>query len=149
MNNKEALIFLVFDLGLLLLVSAAIAGATALLGAPFLPIFLFSFSVICVIGWLSNMVIQNRTQKIIKKLENSTARMIASQTLTANCAYCRVPNSVLFNAAEEMTFTCTGCKQLNKIILQYGAARTTTPLDVKLPTEEVFSDSSIDKENGE
>lgn len=144
--NKPLLLILTLDTVLLLAVSALVGGAFSLMGFHFLPAALLTLAGITAIGVFSNMIIEGRTAVSVSRLENDTAKLLASQTLIANCAYCNAQNSALFKVNEDMTFICSSCKQPNKIIWQYGAARITTPLDVKLPTEDLIPNSELDKE---
>ena len=144
--NKTLLWLFLIDLGILSFFSACVAFSLLLLDIPFGTSFLLSFVSISLVGFIINKIVSGKNEIKIKKLDYETSKLLASQSIVMPCAYCKTQNSVFFNAATEMTFNCTACKQPNKVIFQFASARITTPLDMKISDNPLFSDSEIDKE---
>lgn len=144
--NKAFATIVALDIAVLTLPSALLGLALYFVQVPFWTTFLLSFVGLGVAGSLSNKIIGGNTERITKKLENETAKLIASQTISVKCAYCGTINSMLFKTDSDMVFDCTSCKQKNSVVLQIGVARTTTPLNMKTPSEELISDAQIDSE---
>lgn len=139
-------LIVLIDLAGLLIISALIATAFYFLSIPFLPAFILSFAGLCVLGLLSNAIIKSKNEILSKRIDYETAKMLSSQTLTMPCAYCRASNSMYITTDKDMEFDCVSCKQRNKVILQFGAVRVTTPLNVSMPSEDLIPDSQLDRE---
>lgn len=129
------LVIVLLDIGLLLLISAIIAGGLYLLKNPFWSSFIIVFGLISFIGIISNKIIDGRNSIILNKIELEKSKILNDQTINLTCAYCSTQNPIKLNINEEMSFDCLSCKQPNKILLSYGTARITTPLNVSMPIQ--------------
>jgi hypothetical protein len=130
MNKHALFLILLLDILGLLFLSGIIGYSIHLFGHPLIPSLLFSFAVVVILGLFNNSFIRNRNERLNKEIEFQTAQLLTTNTLKLNCSYCRVENLKLINLNEDMVFNCVSCKQPNRVILNYGSVRVTTPLNV-------------------
>jgi hypothetical protein len=128
--NKSIFIILLLDIFIISLITTGISFGLYFLGVPLISGFLITFSIIFLIGIVFNYFYKNSILLKNKKIELETVKVLATQTISVNCAYCRAQNDQLIRTDKDIEFNCISCKQPNKIILQYGAVRVTTPLNV-------------------
>lgn len=128
--NKTISLILLLDFFILLFISVLVATGLYFLSIPFISGFLFSFSFLFLTGILLNSIYKIKINNSNKIIELETAKLLASQKLSVNCAYCRANNETFIRVDKDIEFNCISCKQPNKVILQYGAVRVTSPLNV-------------------
>jgi hypothetical protein len=126
--NKALILVLILDLLIISLVSAITSFGFYMLNFSFFSTFFISFGIIFFIGILFNILIDNKNKRDNIKDQLEIAKTLASQKLTVNCAYCRVKNEEYIRTDKDIEFDCISCKQPNKVVLQYGAVRITTPI---------------------
>ena len=143
--NKAAivLLFLMDIIGIAFLTSILALGLI-LMGQSIIPSFAISFVVVCGVGLVNNSIQTRRVNRDNRLIDLELAKINSTSALHVSCAYCRVENIKLIDLSNEMTFNCVSCKQPNKILLQYGAARMTSPINVDVNLNEIISDSDLD-----
>jgi hypothetical protein len=83
----------------------------------------------------------------ISKIEDLESK----QLTTLECAYCGSPNAILIDVNAENIFTCSGCENENKIVLQFTTSRTTEPLitDLNVAKDSIYDEMNNILDTGE
>lgn len=140
------LLFLITIAGILLL-SGIIAYGFFLLNKPFLPTLLFTFAIISFIGVLDNLSLEHKSNKANRLIELELEKIHSKNTLHVSCSYCRAENPQLINLRQEMVFNCVSCKQPNKVVLNYGSVRVTTPINTDVDLGEILPKFDLDSDS--
>ena len=146
MNKLAALALLIITILGISILSGMVTYGAYLVGKPPIPTFLFTFVMIYILGFIQNISAKVKIERLRSLTELEIAKINSKQALKVGCAYCRIENVKWFDASKEMLFNCISCKQPNKILLSYGAARVTTPLNLEANLNEVVSDLDLDRD---
>lgn len=138
MNKFYLFLLFILDFLLILFVSSVIGYGFYLLDKPLVPSILFSFSIIFILGLLNNFHLKSKNERVNKQIEYETNKLKSKIAMNINCAYCRAENIQYVQLDKEMFFDCMSCKQPNKIVINYGAIRITTPLNTDINLKDVL-----------
>lgn len=117
-----------------LLITAVVSTITGVLGNLLFQIeFIKTFTVLFIlqlsISYIWNSLLQYITRIKIETEETRRAELFVQQGVTANCAYCKVPNYIPVRMDEPNDFKCESCGKENSIYVDITVAQKTEIID--------------------
>lgn len=95
------------------------------------------------IGKLWNYFIDRNHILEMEKIQTASLVADAIQYIQLACAYCGTNNMVKILLAEENSFKCEACEQINGVVVHTTCTRKTNPIMPKAEVAEIFK--NIDK----